>query len=67
MNSSQTTIIPKLRVEKSGSKNKDDLRVLIAGVIICSLLFIGQVIFIDFYHTDQSSDEVVEINKESEK
>lgn len=36
------TIIPKVRVEKSGNKNKDDLRVMIAGVVLCILFLFGQ-------------------------
>ena len=37
----KTSIMPQLRVEKSGNKNKDDLRVMIAGVILCVLMIFG--------------------------
>lgn len=36
------TYMPQFRVEKSGNKNKDDLRVMIAGVIICVMMIFGQ-------------------------
>lgn len=41
-NESKTSIMPQLRVEKSGNKNKDDLRVMIAGVVLCILFLFGQ-------------------------
>lgn len=36
------TLMPQFRVEKSGSKNKDDLRVMVAGVMLCILMIFGQ-------------------------
>lgn len=42
MNQEPKTIIPVIRAEKSGNKNKDDLRVMIAGVFLCVLMIFGQ-------------------------
>lgn len=42
MSSEMKSYIPTLRAEKSGSRNKDDLRVLMAGVILCVLIIFGQ-------------------------
>lgn len=36
------TLVPQIRVEKSGNRNKDDLRVLLAGIIICVMMIFGQ-------------------------
>ena len=49
MNQSQKTIIPVIRAEKSGNKNKDDLRVMIAGVLLCVLFLFGQVAYNKIY------------------
>ncbi|CBX88005.1 hypothetical protein [Roseovarius Plymouth podovirus 1] len=46
---SKTTMMPQLRVEKSGNKNKDDLRVMIAGVILCVMMIFGQTAYQKVY------------------
>lgn len=43
------TYLPKVRVEKSGNKNKDDLRVMIAGVFACILFLFGQTAYEKLY------------------
>lgn len=45
------TMISQLRVEKSGNKNKDDVRVLLAGVILCILMIFGQRTYMGLYDT----------------
>ena len=45
------TMIPQLRVEKSGNKNKDDFRVLLAGIIMCILLIFGQRTYLVLHDT----------------
>lgn len=37
----KSVILPQFRAEKSGNKNKDDLRVMIAGVLFCILMLFG--------------------------
>jgi len=45
------TMIPQLRVEKSGNKNKDDFRVLLAGVILCLLMIFGHRTYLGLHDT----------------
>lgn len=47
--STEFTKIPTIRAEKSGNKNKDDLRVMLAGVMLCVLLIFGQTAYQRFY------------------
>ena len=42
-------ILPKVRVEKSGNRNKDDLRVMIAGVFLCIFMLFGQTAYQKLY------------------
>lgn len=45
------SMIPQLRVEKSGNRNKDDFRVLIAGIFLCILMLFGQRAYLRMYDT----------------
>jgi len=45
------SMIPQLRVEKSGNQNKDDFRVLIAGIILCILMIFGHQTYLGLYDT----------------
>lgn len=42
MSSEPKNYIPQIRAEKSGNRNQDDFRVLIAGVILCIVMIFGQ-------------------------
>lgn len=65
------TMIPQLRVEKSGNRNKDDFRVLIAGIILCILMVFGQRTYLglhDVFIAERpfitATIEVVHVNQE---
>lgn len=49
MTSQLTKAMPTLRAEKTGNRNKDDFRVLVAGVVFCILLIFGQNTYARFY------------------
>lgn len=49
MTNQLTKTMPTLRAEKTGNRNKDDFRVLVAGVVFCILLIFGQNAYARFY------------------
>ena len=55
-NKTVKTIIPPIRAEKTGNKNKDDFRVLLAGSIICVVMVWGQSVFMTKNHDSLKSE-----------